>query len=321
MNRRTLGRGLSALLGSYENQEGQPMEEMPIDSGVPTTPMELPASAIDPNPFQPRQEFDPAELDGLAESIRVHGILQPIVVRQIGDRFQLVAGERRLRAAQHLGWVNVPARVIEISDQQTCELALVENLQRKDLNAIEKGRAFQRYLEQFQTTHEDLAKQLGIDRSTVTNLIRLLELPDAVQEMVMKGKISSGHARAILSIDDPIAQLTLANEVADKGMSVRQTEAMVREHRSGSPSATVAAPAPSTEVMPSEHAPPAPEVSFQPEPEQEPQKSNHIVSIENDLCQRLGTKVQIKAKGEKGEFILHFSSNDDFERILEQLRR
>ena len=311
MNRRTLGRGLSALLGSYENQEGQGMEEMPIDQGVPSSAFELPASAIDPNPFQPRQEFDPAELDGLAESIRVHGILQPIVVRQMGDRYQLVAGERRLRAAQHLGWMNIPARVIEISDQQTCELALVENLQRKDLNAIEKARAFQRYLEQFQTTHEDLARQLGIDRSTVTNLIRLLELPDAVQDMVMKGKIASGHARAILSIDDPIAQLTLAGEVADKGLSVRQTETLVREQKSGMPSA---AP-PSVEVMPSEHAPPTENVSA------EPEKSNHVISMENELCQRLAVKVQIKAKGEKGEIVLHFASNDDFERILEQLRR
>ena len=201
--------------------------------------------------------------------------------------------------------------MIEINDQQTCELALVENLQRKDLNAIEKARAFQRYLEQFQTTHDDLAKQLGIDRSTVTNLIRLLELPDAVQDMVVKGKISSGHARAILSLEDPIAELTLAGEVSDKSLSVRQTEALVREKRSGAD--TVAAP--SVEVMPSEHAPPTENATA------EPEKSNHVISIENELCQRLALKVQIKAKGEKGEIILHFASNDDFERLLEQLRR
>jgi ParB family chromosome partitioning protein len=231
-----------------------------------------------------------------------------------------VAGERRLRAAQSLGWSAIPARVVELDDRQTCELALVENLQRKDLNAIEKARAFERYLAQFHATHEELARQLGIDRSTVTNMVRLLELPDAVQEMVVAGRLSSGHGRALLTVEDPIAQWTLATQSADEGLSVRQTEALVREHRSRSASGVP------TEVGPVEQAAveTGPEAHADTElasavPEEE--RSHHLDSIENELRQRLGIRVQIHAKGHEGSITLHFGSGDDFERILDQLRR
>jgi ParB family chromosome partitioning protein len=305
VNRRTLGRGLSALLGTFEEGERDDMSMASPNAGSSPAPSELLISLIDPNPYQPRQEFDPAELEGLADSVRTHGVLQPVVVRAAGHRYQLVAGERRLRAVQLLGWQSIPVRIVELDDQQTCELALVENLQRKDLNAIEKAIAFERYLSQYQTTHEKLAKQLGIDRSTVTNLIRLLELPDAVQQMVARSQISGGHARAILSIEDPIAQLSLAQEVADKGLSVRETERLAREARQPAESATASS---SADVM----AETAVEL---------PERSNHIVSIENELKQRLGLKVEIRAKGSAGQISLHFSSNDDFDRLLEQLRR
>jgi ParB family transcriptional regulator, chromosome partitioning protein len=307
VNRRTLGRGLSALLGNFDEPEqdenGAADPQAGPSAGVSLPQNELPISLIDPNPYQPRQEFDPAELEGLADSVKTHGVLQPVVVRQVGQRYQLVAGERRLRAVQILGWHRIPVRVIEIDDQQTCELALVENLQRKDLNAIEKAQAFERYLSQYRTTHDKLAKQLGIDRSTVTNLIRLLELPDAVQQMVAKNQISAGHARAILSVEDPLAQLTLAQEVVDKGLSVRETERLTRESRTAS--ALVAEPAPIAEEVPAEL----------------PERSNHIVSIENELKQKLGLKVEIRAKGEAGQMVLHFASHDDFDRLLDQLRR
>lgn len=306
MNRRTLGRGLSALLGTFEEGERDDMSMAPPVAGSSPAPSELPISLIDPNPYQPRQEFDPAELEGLADSVRTHGVLQPVVVRVAGHRYQLVAGERRLRAVQLLGWQNIPVRIVELDDQQTCELALVENLQRKDLNAIEKALAFERYLSQYQTTHEKLAKQLGIDRSTVTNLIRLLELPDAVQQMVARNQITGGHARAILSIEDPIAQLSLAQEVSEKGLSVRETERLAREARQPAEQAVV--PPTSIDVM----AETAVEL---------PERSNHIVSIENELKQRLGLKVEIRAKGSEGQINLFFSSNDDFDRLLEQLRR
>lgn len=303
MNRRALGRGLSALLGTPADAEPV-LEHTSMESATGAMVVDVAVALVDPNPYQPRSEFDPAELDGLADSIRLHGILQPIVVRPRDGRYQLVAGERRLRAAQHLSLTAIPARIVELDDRQTCELALVENLQRKDLNAIEKARAFQKYLEQFGSTHEDLAAQLGVDRSTVTNLIRLLELPDAVQEMVIKGQLTGGHARAILSIDDPLTQLAIANDVAEKGLSVRQTETLVREHKSGG------AP---------ESAVPTPQADAQ--PVEADAKSNHVRSIENELCQKLGMKVVIQATGERGQIVLRFESNDDFERAVEQLRR
>lgn len=315
MNRRTLGRGLSALLGNFEDAD-RDENQTPDAPNLPVTNQpssELPLSLIDPNPYQPRHEFDPAELEGLADSVRTHGVLQPVVVRQVGNRYQLVAGERRLRAVQILGWHNIPARVVELDDQQTCELALVENLQRKDLNAIEKALAFERYLAQYQTTHDRLAKQLGIDRSTVTNLIRLLELPDAVQQMVAKNHISAGHARAILSIDDPLAQLTLAQEVSEKGLSVRETERLAREQRQ--PSAAEAISSPAT------FEPVAPTIGSTADVPEASAPNNHLLSIENELKQRLGLKVEIRAKGEVGQILLHFHSNDDFDRLLEQLRR
>lgn len=310
MNRRALGRGLSALLGTHIDDSAPPASE--FDSMDPTTHsivVEVAVALVDPNPYQPRSEFDPAELEGLADSIRLHGVLQPIVVRPVDGRFQLVAGERRLRAAQHLSWTNVPARIVELDDRQTCELALVENLQRKDLNAVEKARAFHRYVEQFGATHDALAGQLGIDRSTVTNLIRLLELPDAVQEMVVQGKISAGHARSILSLDDPLLQLSVANEVAESGLSVRQTESLVRKHKSGGASPEDGVADASSENRP-ESSEPVDET-----------KSHHIASIESELRQKLGLKVAIQAKGDRGRIVLHFESNDDFERAVEQLRR
>jgi ParB family chromosome partitioning protein len=310
MNRRALGRGLSALLGSHVDDAANPASEFDsMEPATHATVVEVPVALIDPNPYQPRSDFDPVELEGLADSIRLHGVLQPIVVRPVDGRYQLVAGERRLRAAQHLSWTNVPARVVELDERQTCELALVENLQRKDLNAVEKARAFQRYIEQFGATHDALAGQLGVDRSTVTNLIRLLELPDAVQEMVVQGKISAGHARSILSLDDPLLQLSVANEVAEKGLSVRQTESLVRTYKSGGASPTADAAAAPPESV-SEFSDSAAE-----------QKSNHIASIESELCQKLGLKVAIQAKGDRGRIVLTFESNDDFERAVEQLRR
>ena len=296
MNRRTLGRGLSALLGSQGEGE-ETIEFQDVPSSEPAG--EIPLAQVDPNPFQPRTDFDPAELDSLADSIKIHGLLQPVVVREAGDRYQLVAGERRFRAAQTLGLQTIPARIVKLTDQQTCELALVENLQRKDLNAIEKALAFQRYLDQFQSTHETLANQLGVDRSTVTNLLRLLDLPDAVQEMVVRGELSNGHARAVLSLEDPIAQLTLANDVISQGLTVRQTEAEARKRKDN----------------------PTPEPSAEQSETPASEKSNHVVSIEGELCQKLGTKVVIQSKGEKGQIVIHFASNDDFERALEQLRR
>lgn len=286
MEKKRLGRGLEALLSS----DGSETASLAVHGPVAV-------DQIDRNPYQPRQTIDPDDLAALAESIRQHGLLQPLVVRAAGDRYQLVAGERRLRAALEAGLTTVPVHVVDLNDQQAFEATLVENLQRTDLNPIEKAHGFADYLRQFGLTHEQLAAKLGLDRSTVTNLVRLLELAPAVQNAVRVGQISGGHARALLAVSDPQRQVALCQEVIAKGLSVRATEALVQQHK--------AEPPPT-------------------EPRREPtnHKTAHIQAVEDELRQKLATRVEIRLRGkESGQFILSFASNDDFERILEVLRR
>ncbi|HLJ94316.1 MAG TPA: ParB/RepB/Spo0J family partition protein, partial [Gemmataceae bacterium] len=255
----------------------------------------VPLGRIDHNPYQPRKTFDDDELAGLSASIRTHGILQPLVVRAVGDRYQLVAGERRLRAAQAVGFEEVPVHVVDLNDQQILEAALVENIQRTDLNPIEKAQGFQDYLQRFQMTHEQLASRLGLDRSTVTNLVRLLELSPEVQTAVRVGQISAGHARALLAIPDPERQLALCKEIIARGHSVRTVEALVKEQRS---EPTAEAPKSSSD------------------------KTRHVQSIEDELRLMLAVRVEIRVKGkDKGQIILGFESNDDFERLLAVLHK
>src|SRR3954470_2301214 len=199
VNKRRLGRGLEALLGREEGGfepgtfEGSELIYVAVDQ-------------IDPNPFQPRRQFDPAEIAALADSLRQHGMIQPIIVRAMNERYQLIAGERRLRASLEAQLHEIPARVLDLDDQRVSELAMVENLQREDLNALEKASAFRDYLGRYGGTQEELAGRLGLDRSTVSNLIRLLDLPDEVREALRSRKISQGHARAILGLPDPDTQ-------------------------------------------------------------------------------------------------------------------
>ena len=223
---RRLGRGLEALLG-------RSWDEPQADAVVPATVPEfagderlsrdengqvwLNCDAITRNPYQPRQTFDEAEIADLADSIRAHGILQPLVVRKTEDGFELIAGERRLRAAMAADWRQVPVQVREVDDRQMAELAIVENVQRKDLNAIEKAESFQRYIDQYQCTQEELAGRVQVDRSTVANLLRLLELPADVKKMVQEGEISQGHARALLPLGDEQEQLDFAQEDQERG--------------------------------------------------------------------------------------------------------
>ena len=184
---------------------------------------------IDSNPAQPRQDFDADEMRSLAESISTHGLLQPVVVRRVQDRYQLVAGERRLRAAIQAGWADVPVNVVEADDRQMAELAIVENLQRKDLNALEKAASFQKYLDQYKCTQEELAGRLKLDRSTIANLIRLLELPEPVQDALRRGQITQGHARALLPLGDEREQIEFCRRIQREGLNVRQTETIVQE--------------------------------------------------------------------------------------------
>src|SRR5262245_41478050 len=222
---RRLGRGLEALLGeplgnldgSNDGTAGEAgmagAEGFAAAGGSGAGIIQLSVYEIDTNPFQPRREFDEAEIDALAQSIRDHGLIQPIVVRPMNGRFQLIAGERRLRAATKAGWAQVPAQIREADDRQVAEIAIVENLQRKDLNALEKAASFQQYLSTYGCTQEELAARLSLDRSTIANLIRLLELPEAVRQAVASGAITAGHARALLPLGAEGKQVELCERI------------------------------------------------------------------------------------------------------------
>lgn len=257
---------------------------------------EIPIESVDRNPFQPRLDFDPAEMAELASSIAQHGMIQPIVVRQKGDRFEIVAGERRFRAAKQAGWKNVPAHFLTVDDREMAELALTENVQRRDLNPIEKAVAFRNYLDSYGGTHEELAKRLDLDRSTVTNLMRLLDLPDEIQKMTRQGEITQGHARALLPLEE-WDQLELARRIVEEKLSVRQTETIVQEFLAG------------TDLLP---------------PKKDPKKTEEnprVRDLEQQFRTWLGMKVKLTSneKG-KGKLVVQFNSNDEFERVYQALK-
>jgi ParB family chromosome partitioning protein len=286
-----LGRGLDALLSDIPGEDGPPV-------GSP----EVSVDVIENNPYQPRKQFDDDELTSLRESIKAHGVLQPLVVRQVGDRFQLIAGERRLRAARAAGLPAVPVRVVDFNDQQVVEAALVENIQRTDLNPIEKAQGFKDYLDRFQMTHDQLARRLGLGRPTISNLVALLELPPDIQDAVRVGQLSTGHAKLLKGVNDAARQSQIAKEIVARGLSVHAAEALIKQ---GSPEPEA------TESGPKEETPtPAPE------------KTAHVQGIEDEIRQKLSLRVEIRVKGkERGQIVLGFESNDDFERLVEVLRR
>lgn len=292
MEKRRLGRGLDALLGMAEDETA---------AAVATEQAQVALNQIQQNPFQPRKTFDPDELASLCDSVRSHGILQPLVVRVIdGDQYQLVAGERRLRAAQEVGLTSVPVRVVDFNDQQVLEAALIENIQRTDLNPIEKAHGFKDYLERFHVNHEDLAKRIGLARSTITNLVNLLELAIEVQDAVRVNQISEGHAKLLKGIKDPQQQIALCKQIIARGLSVKAAEQFLREQK---------------------EKPAAPAGDGQPRTPAE-EKTTHVKGIEDELRQKLAMKVEIKLKGkDKGQVVLRFESNDDFMRLLDVLRK
>lgn len=303
---RRLGRGLSALLGGDDDDDqGAPT---PAEAQVGTDAGQIAVESIERNPFQPRTDFAEEPLNELADSIRRHGLLQPLLVRPHNGAFQLIAGERRLIAAKRAGLTAVPCRVLELEDKQVCAVAIEENLKRKDLNVLEKAQAFQDYLDRFESTVEDLAEMLGLNRSTVTNHIRLLELSDPVKKALREEKLAQGHARAMLTLE-PEDQAALCREVVKEGLSVRAVEARVRELQGRS---TV--PFPTTEESPADN----PEVL---EAELDPHVTNHVLSIAQQLRDQLGAKVDIKMRGkEKGRIVIDFDSNEEFERIVQHIR-
>lgn len=261
--------------------------------------LHLNVSEIEDNPFQPRRDFSEAELASLAESLKEHDMLQPILVRKVNGRYQLISGERRLRAAVRAGWTTIPARVREADDRLVAELAIVENLQRKDLNPVEKAMSFKRYVDQHRCTQEDLAQRLKIDRSTIANLMRLLELPDSILDALRNGLLSAGHARALLPLGDPKVQLEFCEKICRDELSVREVERRVSEliaKEDGD------APAIAGRIG------------------QKRPRSEQIGALQQELKLLLGTKVEIRQTSRgRGKIVIHFSDHEEFERIRNQL--
>ncbi len=277
MTRKALGRGLSALLREVET----------ATTGLDYISVDL----IDPNPYQPRRAFPEASLKELADSIRSSGLVQPILVRRANGRYQLVAGERRCRAARLAGLEAVPAVVRDLSDKDTLELALTENLLREDLNPIEVARAFSALLEKFRLNHEEIAGRLGVNRTTVTNTLRLLRLPESIQEMLANAEITAGHGRALLALDSPKAQTQLAGLITKQDLSVRQVENMVAIREMKSAGKKIGA-------------------ALQ---KLDPNTRAAILEMERTL----GTRVKIVGSEKRGRIEISYFSTEDLNRIYE----
>jgi len=321
--RRELGAGAARLILHKPDELEQAAASLPTN--------EIAEGLIDPNPWQPRSIVNDTDLVELANSLREHGLVQPIVVRAHGDRYQLIAGQRRLFAARRLGWGKVPVRVLEVDDRQMSEIAIVENLQRRDLDPLEKAASFKHYLAAWGGTQDELAKRLSIDRSTVANLIRLLELPETVQKRLRSGAISMGHARALLPLGDEEEQARLADRIAADGLSVRAIESEVAEilraddlgdertdddgldddglgeERSGQSTDGRSATATGTAVKRKPGRPAT-------------KRSSQTVAVENDLRRALGVKVVVHANGKgAGRIVIPFANLDEFQRLFEHL--
>ena len=290
---RRLGRGLEALIPAAS------------DTGPSTAAdiRRIPLATIRANPFQPRREFRPDELAELEASLRASGLLQPISVRRRGDAYELIAGERRVRAATNLGWTEIQAIVRDFDDRTMLVLALVENLQRTNLNALEEARGYRRLIDEFQLTQQQVAEAVGKDRTTVTNLLRILALPDEILELVEQGSLSPGHARALLALTQADLAVVLARSSVKDGHSVRELEQRVRDANS---QVNTTAVAPAKQIRPSAPV----------------QQSPALRSIEDDLRRYLQTDVRVSASGDsRGKIELSFFSVDDLDRLLELILR
>jgi len=276
---KALGKGLSAL----------------IPEGVDLSPggtefFHCPVEAIEPNPYQPRQTFGDQELAELADSIREKGILTPLLVSKVDKGYRLIAGERRWRAAQRAGLERVPVVVRESTPVESLELALIENIHRRDLNPIEEAMAYNRYLEDTQATQEDLAARIGRDRSTVTNMLRLLKLPRSIQEDLLQERLTMGHARVLAGLKGEEEQRRLRDQILKRGLSVRQLEALVKRGKTKTRSKLEGS-----------------------------EEGYYVGSLANDLRRSLGTKVEIRKRGSRGAIVIHFFSDDELGRLIDLL--
>ncbi len=277
--RKALGRGLSALIpDAHKMEDGR--EKF----------FQCPIEAIEPNPFQPRQEFSDPELEEMVNSIREKGIVTPLLVSRTESGYQLIAGERRWRAAQKAGLDQIPVVVREVAGPEILELALIENIHRKDLNPIEEALAYKRLLEETGATQDSVAKSLGKDRSTITNLLRLLNLAEFLQKDVIDRRLSMGHARVLAGLKNSAEQKALRDMIVDKGLSVRQLEALVKKRR-----------APARSVK------------------RDVDLDYYLQSLADNLKRSLGTKVEIKKVGREGRIVVYFYSDEELDRLLEIL--
>lgn len=279
---RGLGRGLGALIPELEELENEGRLEIPLHE-------------IKPNPYQPRKEFDPAKLEELAESIRTHGVLQPVLLRRAETGYQLIAGERRLRAAELAGLKTIPAVIKDLSDATMMQVALVENLQREDLNPLEEAEAYHRLMEEFDLTQEEVAKKVGKSRSAVANSLRLLQLPAEVRADLSAGRITAGHARAVLGLADDKDRIGAWNEIKAGSLSVRETEELVRNR--------------TNKTVSRETGPDGKKPGVAEDP--------NLKEAEDRIRLALGTKVRILGSGGSGRIEIQYYSPEELERILE----
>lgn len=297
-----LGRGLASLLGPItlnvtEANQALPnpvvVANFPPDRELRDSLKEISVDVISPNPYQPRTVWDQQELADLSESIKANGVVQPIIVRPAGTGFELIAGERRLRAAQLASLTTIPAIVREASDEQMLEWSLIENIHRANLNPIERAKAYQNYLNAFSLTQAEAAERLGENRSVIANYLRLLDLPDEVKQMLADGQLTMGHARAMLSLPTDELRRKLANRAMAGRLSVREVERLVRKYLAGTGQVKTTARS----------------------------KSAHIIELESELSKQLGTKVAIETRKnwQRGKIIIEFYSLDEFDRITEKL--
>jgi len=276
-----LGRGLSALIPEQEATASADQNQNLLDIDV---------ALIQANPFQPRLEFDRDALDELKSSIKEKGVIQAITVRRVDDHYELIAGERRLRAVVELGQARVPAYVIKVdTKEEMLELAIIENVQREHLNPIEQAVAYQRLIEECDLTQEDVAQKIGKERTTITNILRLLKLPQLIQDSVKNEEISMGHARALLAVDDPDRQKTIWEKVKREHLSVRKTEQLTRKQEKAEPNTTPA----------------------------KPKRSVFLQKVEQDLREIFGTKVVVHSRKEGGSIEVDFYSPEDLNRLIE----
>ncbi|MHC4187428.1 MAG: ParB/RepB/Spo0J family partition protein [Planctomycetota bacterium] len=296
-----LGRGLQSLLGPITSGKVQiktvpptpaAAVNFPPDKELQNSLYQIDIEHITENPYQPRANWDEQELSDLAESIRANGVIQPIIVRKHDNKYQLIAGERRFRAARMASLKTIPAIVRSATEEQLLELALVENIHRADLNPIERAKAYQKYMNTFSLTQAETASRLGEDRSVVANYLRLLDLPNEIKRMLIEGQLSAGHARAILALPTDELRRKLANRAMAGRLSVREVERLVRRY-----------------------------LTTKEETKKQKTKSAHIAELENQLSKELGTKVSIDTRknGQRGKIVIEFYSLDDFDRIAERL--